>query len=241
MKKLLLLQARDYELAENELDAIVRYGGIGPENIRSIQMNFEDFDGINPSDYHAIMIGGGPYDVSKPEIHKPERQIYIEKTLFKILKTVYENDIPYLGLCYGLGILVKANGGTVSPDFKEDVAPIRLNLTTAGKNDDLLSHCNNAEAIVGHHEGVDEIPADATLLASSENCPVQAIRIKNNIYGTQFHPELDAYGLSCRLEVYKHHGYFAPEEYDEIIRIAEIANLNQVHKIIERFCQKYCY
>ena len=46
-------------------------------------------------------------------------------------------------------------------------------------------------AFVGHHEGAVDVPAHATLLASSADCPVQMIRVGRSVYGTQFNPELD--------------------------------------------------
>ena len=41
-----------------------------------------------------------------------------------------------------------------------------------------------------------------------------------NVYATQFHPELDAVGVSTRVDVYKHAGYFHPSEADEIKALA---------------------
>ena len=40
-----------------------------------------------------------------------------------------------------------------------------------------------------HKEGFD-LPADSTLLCSSERFPNQAFRYKNSFYGLQFHPEV---------------------------------------------------
>lgn len=237
MKKLLILHARETQLAINDYNAIMQFGGLAPKDIRQCEMNFEDFDNLDMRDFAGIIVGGGPYDVSKPEVNKSERQKYIESTLKKHLNKIYENDIPYLGLCYGLGILVDALGGKVSPGFKEDVGPIELHLTEAGQNDRLFASSEGAQAIVGHHEGVETLPEVAVLLASSDTCPVEAIRVKNNIYATQFHPELDVYNLSQRLDAYKHHGYFSPEEIDDILNIAKAADLSRANNIIHKFCQ----
>ena len=241
MKKLLILHARDGELARNDYDAIMRFGGLNPEQIQDHEMNFEDFHELDMRDFAGVIVGGGPYDVSKPEKNKPEKQKYIEQTLKKHINTIYENDIPYLGLCYGLGLLVEVLGGKVSPGYGEAVMPIKLHLTDAGEADQMFLGCNGAEAIVGHHEGVETLPDGAVLLASSSTCPVQAIRIKKNIYGTQFHPELDVYGLSKRLDAYKHHGYFSPEEYDEIMAMAKAANFSRANNIIHRFCKNLAF
>lgn len=237
MKKLLILHARDGELAKDDYDAILRFGNMVPQNVQSHEINFEDFHDLDVREFAGVIVGGGPYDVSKPEQNKPERQKYIEATLKKHINIIYENDIPYLGLCYGLGVLVEALGGKVSADFNEAVMPVELHLTSEGQSDILFIGCEGAEAIVGHHEGVETLPTDAVLLASSDTCPVEAIRIKHNIYGTQFHPELDVYGLSRRLDAYKHHGYFSPEEIDDIMDMAKATNFSRANNIIHRFCK----
>ena len=51
------------------------------------------------------------------------------------------------------------------------------------------------EAFVGHKEAVRDLPAHAVRLASSPACPVQAFRVGQHVYATQFHPELDIDGL----------------------------------------------
>ena len=50
------------------------------------------------------------------------------------------------------------------------------------------------DAFVGHKEACRVLPADAVLLASSPTCPVQMFRVRENLYATQFHPELDVAG-----------------------------------------------
>ena len=60
-------------------------------------------------------------------------------------------------------------------------------------------------------------------LAASSTCPVQAFRVGRNVYATQFHPELDIEGLCLRIDVYRHSGYFAPEEADDIKEMARRA------------------
>lgn len=241
MKKLLLLQSREDKIADtNEYQAILQYGNLVPAMVREVKMISENLEGINVHDYAAIMVTGGPFDFSKPDINKSERQHYIEKFLEQIINTAYEHDIPYLGICYGLGVLVGSLGGKVSHDHPENVGPVRLKLTAEGKKDWLFYDCNAADVIVGHKDSVEALPDGAVLLASSENCGVQAIRVNENLYGVQFHPELDIYGLSVRLNAYRHHGYFDPSEYDEIMNIVGNSSLDKARNIITKFCTKYC-
>lgn len=241
MKNILLLQTRQGDLAVNERDAIAQYGGIHARTITAINMLDQPFSGLNIHDYCAIIVGGGPFDVSKPMRSKSSLQLAVEATLTDHILQIYQHDIPYLGLCYGLGMLVQALGGVVSNEQSENVQIADIAITKQGSTDNLFSACGaTMQAIVGHHESVAQLPKSATLLASSQQCTVQAVRFKNNIYGTQFHPELDVYGLAMRLEAYRHHGYFSPEEFDDIIYSAKQANLEQSHQILQRFCSNYC-
>ena len=59
-------------------------------------------------------------------------------------------------------------------------------------------------------------PPQVVCLASSPDCPVQAFRVGANTYATQFHPELDLEGICTRIDVYKNHGYFAPESAESL-------------------------
>ena len=61
------------------------------------------------------------------------------------------------------------------------------------------------------------LPPDAVLLASSPTCPVQMFRVRENLYATQFHPELDLPGIITRIGVYRDYGYFQPKEHDDVV------------------------
>ena len=240
MKNALLLPTRQGDLAVNERDAIAQYGGIHARDIVTVPMLEQQFGGLDLRNYGAVIVGGGPFDVSQPMRSKSSQQLAIEATLTDYILQIYEHDIPYFGLCYGLGILVQVLGGAVSKEHSENVQIADITMTPQGIDDPLLKGKTSMRAIVGHHESVARLPKSATLLASSHQCTVQAVRFKNNIYATQFHPELDVYGLAMRLEAYRHHGYFSPEEFDDIIYSAKQADLEQSHQILQRFCSNYC-
>jgi GMP synthase (glutamine-hydrolysing) len=77
------------------------------------------------------------------------------------------------------------------------------------------------------------------LLASSAGCPVQAFRIGANVYATQFHPELDADGLCTRIDVYKHAGYFEPEQAGELKALARRSDVSHPPAILRQFVRRY--
>ena len=84
-----------------------------------------------------------------------------------------------------------------------------------------------------------KLPGHAVLLASSAGCPVQAFRVGGNVYATQFHPELDVAGLCTRIEVYKHAGYFEPDEADGIMARAARSNVTWPPAILRGFVRRY--
>ncbi|MFQ5902657.1 MAG: type 1 glutamine amidotransferase, partial [Candidatus Binatia bacterium] len=67
-----------------------------------------------------------------------------------------------------------------------DVSP-----TGEGKSDPLLAHFRDTERIFQWHGDIFEIPSEAVHLAFSPTCSNQAFRFRNNVYGLQFHLEVD--------------------------------------------------
>ena len=83
------------------------------------------------------------------------------------------------------------------------------------------------------------LPAGAVLLATSPHCPVQMFRIGQNVYATQFHPELDADGLINRITVYDRHGYYPPEQAEEVAAGARRADVSQAPQLLRAFVTRY--
>jgi GMP synthase (glutamine-hydrolysing) len=131
-------------------------------------------------------------------------------------------------------------GATISNKFSEPIGSVDVWITDEGTKDPLLKGLpKNFTAMVGHKEACDTIPSGAVLLVSSASCPVQMFRIKKNIYATQFHPEADADEFILRVKIYKHAGYFLPEEAEDLIRKIRQINTPVPKEILNRFIDKY--
>ena len=242
MKKFLLLQIRPEDAAsDNEYEAFMKFGGLTPDDVHRVRMEQNGIPHINLDDYSGIMQGGGPGNVSDPMEKKTDFQQKYEADLKKLFDKIIEKDFPYLGACYGIGALTNHIGGTVSKEnFTEPVGAVDITLTEAGEKDPLLADMpKNFKAFVGHKEACQGLPQGAELLASSDTCPVQMIRIKNNIYGCQFHPELDTEGLIVRINVYKNAGYFPPEEAEPLIEQVKTEKVTEPSKILKNFVVRY--
>ena len=137
----------------------------------------------------------------------------VEAEFATLLDEVVARDFPFLGACYGVGTVGSYLGATIDRTYSEPIGVVPVSMTDAGASDPLLIGLPRTfGAFVGHKEAISSLPASAVLLASSPLCPVQMFRVGQNVYATQFHPELDVDGITTRIHAYADHGYFAPHE-----------------------------
>jgi len=64
-------------------------------------------------------------------------------------------------------------------------------------------------------------------------------RVKRNVYATQFHPEGDPAGFSIRIRTYRNHGYFPPEEADDLISSLSGEETPVPQAMLRRFVERY--
>jgi GMP synthase (glutamine-hydrolysing) len=242
VKPFLVLQLRPEDAAaDNEFEAMLQFGGLDAADVRRIRMEREPIPDINLEDYSAVIIGGGPSSVSEHEEKKSPEQKRFESELLALLRKIDTADFPYLGACYGLGILSVYLGGKVSKrQYSESVGAVTVDLAPAARDDPLTQGLPaHFRAFVGHKEASQDVPPGAVLLAGSASCPVQMIRYKQNIYATQFHPELDTDGLTLRIKIYRHAGYFPPEDAETLIVAAQQEHVSEPQKILKGFVARY--
>lgn len=106
----------------------------------------------------------------------------------KFIERIINQKIPILGICFGHQMLGKLFGVVVERKTLKS-GLIDLNLT---KEDTLFKGITNFRMPVSHNEHVSELPKGFELLATSDYCKIQGMKLKNeNIYGIQFHPCYD--------------------------------------------------
>jgi GMP synthase (glutamine-hydrolysing) len=236
---LLAIRAED-AAADNEYDSFLSLSGLGEGELRRVRLEQHALGRVDLADWSGILLGGGPFNYSDPEELKTPVQRRVEADLAGLLDQVVSADFPFLGACYGIGALGRHQGAVIDRRFAEPVGAVEITLTPAGRQDPLLSELPAAfEAFTGHKEAVSKLPGHAVLLARSAGCPVQAFRVGGNVYATQFHPELDVAGLYTRIGVYKHAGYFDPDEADEIKARAARSNVTWPPTILRGFVRRY--
>ncbi|MGL1892719.1 MAG: type 1 glutamine amidotransferase [Spirochaetaceae bacterium] len=158
-----------------------------PYTIVDLDKN-ETFPDID--DYDALVVLGGP-DSANDENSKISDEL-------NYIKSAINKNIPYLGICLGLQLLVKSLGGQVVNTTKSEIGFVSPNndnyditLTKDGEKDHLFSglgHCFNVFQL--HGESV-ELTDNMTLLGYGKDCKNQIVKIDGlNAYGIQCHFEL---------------------------------------------------
>ena len=242
-KPFLVLQLRpETEAADDEFDAILRKGGLAPERARRIRLDQQPLpEGLRLVDHAGVIVGGGPGCVSDPPEDKCPVEARIEEQVLSLMPGIIATQTPFLGCCYGIGILGKHLGGDVSKRAHgEPVGTTDCALTDEGTADPLLAGVPaRFAAFVGHKEALQALPEGCVHLVSSPTCPFQMVRYGDHAYATQFHPEADAAGFETRIRIYRHKGYFAPEAADDLIAMCRAADVTAPECILRNFITRY--
>ncbi|MBK8482270.1 MAG: glutamine-hydrolyzing GMP synthase [Proteobacteria bacterium] len=127
----------------------------------------------------GLILSGGPascYEPGAPQISAE----------------VLELGVPVLGICYGMQLLGKLCGGTITPGQKREYG--RAVVQIIDTSCPLWRGFDPADEVsvwMSHGDRVEALPAGFSVAASSENAPVAAAwNPERRVYGVQFHPEV---------------------------------------------------
>ncbi len=136
--------------------------------------------------YDTLIVMGGPMDVFDEEQYP-----WLVEEKRAIREWVALRRRPYLGLCLGHQLLADALGGKVERMTTPEVGMLRVETTEAARTDALFKGLGPMlDCLQWHGCEVTGLPKDATVLARSPACAVQAFRVGANAYGLQYHVEL---------------------------------------------------
>lgn len=133
--------------------------------------------------YDALLVCGGVANT-----HETDRFHWIEPEQ-TLLAEALERGTPTIGLCLGAQLLVLAAGGNVYRTHTPEVGWFEVDVDPGAAADPVLGAMpERFTALQWHYYGC-ELPAPAVELARSPVC-VQAFRIGEAAWGTQFHIEV---------------------------------------------------
>ena len=182
MKKVLVLQHVPYEIL-GTLDPLLRGAGY---RIRYVNFSREPNAEPNIDKYQGLIILGGPMNVDMTDEY-PHLA-----TEVRLIQRAADQGIPILGICLGAQLIAKAMGAQVRKNPVKEIGWYNIALTDAGKTDPVMRHIEDSRLIFEWHGDTFDIPDCAVHLATGATCAHQAYRIGENIYGFQFHLEVDA-------------------------------------------------
>lgn len=241
MKPFVLLGTRAEDgPADEEYALFLRYSGLEAKDLVRVRLEAGPMPSFDLDDLSGIIVGGGPFNASDPIERKSQVQRRVEAEFSALLDDVVARDFPFLGACYGIGTLGVHQGALIDAAHAEPISVVPVTLMDAGVVDPLLEGMPTSfSAFVGHKEAISALPASATLLASSPACPVQMFRVGENVYATQFHPELDVDGIVTRIRAYATYGYFAPDEQELVVAGVQHPPVEHTGRILRNFAARY--
>lgn len=128
----------------------------------------------------GIILSGGPSSVYE------DNSPHLTDDFFRYIN---DNNIPVLGICYGLHLIIHQLGGKIKPFSKKEYGKTELNILNPGK---LLDSLNEKEVVwMSHGDQVEKMPQGFKILAKTATCPIAAyVNEDLKLYGVQFHPEV---------------------------------------------------
>jgi GMP synthase (glutamine-hydrolysing) len=126
----------------------------------------------------GIILSGGPasiYQENAPNV-SPE---------------IFRLPVPFLGICYGMGVINLAFGGAAARADQREYGPADLSVDS---DDDLFhgfTKASPARVWMSHGDKMVSLPRGWTVLGHSQNSPIAAFTDPSRrFFGVQFHPEV---------------------------------------------------
>jgi GMP synthase (glutamine-hydrolysing) len=211
MKKLLVLQHVAHELL-GTLNPLLKRAGF-----RIRYVNFARHPDAQPSldGYDGMVVLGGPMSVNDAG-RLPHLTVEM-----RLIEEAMKRNLPVLGICLGAQLIAKTLGAEVYPNREKEIGWYDVSPTGAAESDLLLSAFESREKIFQWHGDTFDIPNTSHHLAFSELCANQAFRYEANIYGLQFHLEVD--------EPMIHRWLRVPENRKEIAALGCVSSPERIY------------
>ena len=140
--------------------------------IHPFNISFKEIERFSPD---AVVLSGGPSSVLEGGP--------------KSSKKVLELNVPILGICYGLQLMMNFLGGKVEKGEKREFGFAKLKLD---KDCKIFNNVTDENDVwMSHGDKVTKIPENFIKIAHTNNTEFAAIKHKKkDLFGVQFHPEV---------------------------------------------------
>lgn len=137
--------------------------------------------------HDAMIVLGGDY---LPD--EDDRAPWLPRTR-ALAREALERGVPLLGICLGGQLLAHVAGGRVEAKVTAEHGSLPITIRSDAAGDPLFAGLPTTVPAVEHHvDAVTALPPGAVWLAATDACPIQAFRVGERAWGTQFHPEISA-------------------------------------------------
>ncbi len=141
-------------------------------------------DAIRAFAPRGIILSGGPESVTLADTPRAPQ-------------SVFEMEVPVLGICYGMQLLAAQFGGSVDTSARREFGHAQVRARREAR---LLSGIYDAvdeqdqallDVWMSHGDRVEALPPGFEVIASTDNAPFAGIsNDQRQLYGLQFHPEV---------------------------------------------------
>ncbi|MEO8476108.1 MAG: gamma-glutamyl-gamma-aminobutyrate hydrolase family protein [Actinomycetota bacterium] len=145
-------------------------------------------------DLSGLVMLGGTMNVDEVDEHP------FLKENRDLTRDAIARGVPYLGICLGAQMLARALDAPVRPAGVKEVGFEPVRPLPAAVSDPLLSVWSDGDMVFQWHQDTMDLPPGAVALATGDRIPLQAYRVGNVAWATQFHFEIDADELELWLD-----------------------------------------
>ena len=133
---------------------------------------------------NGLVVMGGPQSVYEQATYP-----YLKREI-AFLQEALTKNFPILGVCLGAQLVAAALGANVTKNAQKEIGWYPLMREPGADGDPLCELFGQTESVFQWHGDTFSLPQGAVRLFSSPLCQDQAFRVRDNVYGLQFHVEV---------------------------------------------------